>query len=777
MTDKQEYLGPLVLGDEIKTELRKRKQKDVYQSVSGSTKTLIAKKVKLAEADGWRTVRKNLKSTRMAKAKPADEQLDDEVWCILAQMGFNEMSKGRQFTINVEDGLPSRPIDVFAKDDETVIIVECTHCEVPGKKSMVPLIEEIQAMREGLHESIRQVYGRQPKIKLQPVIATRNIAWRNVDLDRCARAKIGVLTDSELDYYLELVKHLKQAARYQFLGHMFGGQKIDGLTKQVVATRGKMGGDTFYTFLIQPDELLKIAYVGHKASRDTEGLATYQRMLQPYRLKKIAKYINDGGKFPTNIVVNLKTPKGTELRFDSKESHGDEAWGTLYLPPTYASAWVIDGQHRLYGYVYARDAGGFIQDSTALPVLAYENLPAEKEMNLFIDINSKQVKVRTALLVELYADLHWCSSNTDEAFQALHSRIASRLNSMKTSPFHERMVVTGKRKTRHRCLTTTSIRAGLDVAKLLGTLSRGAVLPGPLSTAKADDYEANLRKALSVLSDCLGMFSTELTNHWELGDAPGGYLCTNNGIRALFHVIKDIADHIRQEDGTELCLLDAEETSSEITPYLEVLIDFFKSASAQEIRAFRRTGSSLTAVRQQAYGLEAQINKTIGSFNPPGLADYLASRDEAGTEEAAGKVTKLNRMLFDYVIGRLKQHHGTEDKTWWIEGIPVGIRTKCTTAWEEKNREGKEESNLYLIDYIDICIKNWQLVKAAISLDARDKENKKANTKWIKKLNDIRKITAHPERGVLNTEQVAFVNECLEKVEKYFPGNATQHVR
>ena len=691
------------------------------------------------------------------------------MWCILAQMGFKEMSKGRQFKINVEDDLPPRQIDVFAKDDETVIITECTRRNVPGKKSMVPLIEKIQAMREGLHKSILKAYGRQPKLKVKPVIATRNIAWSNVDLARCETAQIGVLTDSELNYYVELVKHIKQAARYQFLGHMFGGQKIDGLAKQVVATRGKMGGDTFYTFLIRPDELLKTAYVGHKASRDTENLETYQRMLQPHRLKKIAKYINDGGKFPTNIVVNLKTPKGTELQFDSKEKHRDEAWGTLHLPPNYASAWIIDGQHRLYGYVYAREAGGFKHDSTALPVLAYENLPAGKEMNLFIDINSKQVKVRTSLLVELYADLHWCSSNADEAFQALHSRIASRLNSTKTSPLHERMVVTGKRKTRHRCLTTTSIRAGLDVAKLLGTLSKGAVLPGPLSTVKADDYEANLNKALSVLSDCLGMFSTELTNHWQLGDAPGGYLCTNNGIRALFHVIRDITDHIRQEGGTDLCLFDADETSAEIKPYLEVLIDYFKSASAQEIQAFRRTGSSLTAVRQQAYGLEAQIHKTIGCFRPPGLADYLASRDEAGTEEAAGKVTKLNRMLFDYVIGALKQHYGTQDTRWWVKGIPVSIRTSCMKTWEEKNREGKEESNLYLIDYIDICIKNWHLVKDVISLDARNKENKKENTKWIKSLNDIRKITTHPERGVLNTEQVAFVNKCYEKIEKYFP--------
>ena len=146
MTDQ--YLGPLVTGDEIITELRRRKSKDVYKTVSGSSKKLIAAKVKLEEADGWRTVRKNVKSTRMAKAKPADEQLEDEVWSILAQMGFKEMSKERQFTIAVEDGLPPRQIDVFAKDDETVIIVECTRRDTPGRKSMAQLIEKIRANRE-----------------------------------------------------------------------------------------------------------------------------------------------------------------------------------------------------------------------------------------------------------------------------------------------------------------------------------------------------------------------------------------------------------------------------------------------------------------------------------------------------------------------------------------------------------------------------------------------------------------------------------------------------
>ena len=689
-------------------------------------------------------------------------------------MGFKEMSKGRQFTIAVEDSLPRRQIDVFAKDDETVIIVECTQRNKLGKKSMASLIEKIRAIRKNQLKSIRKAYDQQVKLKVKYVIATKNISWSEVDLAKCEQAQIAVITDRELEYYEALVKHLKHAARYQFLGHMFGGQKIDGLAKTVVATRGKMGGETFYTFLIRADELLKIAYVGHKGSRDTENLETYQRMLQPRRLKKIAEHINGGGKFPTNIVVNLKTGKKTTLRFDVKDKYGEEAWGILHLPPIYASAWIIDGQHRLYGYAYARGQEGFNQDSTVLPILAYENLPAAKEMNLFIDINSKQVKVSTGLLVELYADLHWHSSDPEEAFSALLSRITSRLNSEKTSPLHDRMVVTGKKKTQYRCLTQTSVRDGLDDAKLLGTLSRGAIVPGPLSTGTAGDYDANLQKSLSVLSQCLMMFADDLTDHWKLGDGPGGYLCTNNGIRALFHVIKDIADHIRQKDGTDLNLFNVDETFVGIKPYLRVLIDYFEGASTQEIQAFRRFGSSLTAVRQQAYGMEAQIQKKHPDFRPAGLQKYLDSRDEVGTEKAAAKVTKIHRRLFDYVIGTLQQHYGTQSKAWWTKGIPLKIRQTCTAEWEAKNREGEEESQLHLISYIDICHANWDLVKGVISMGAKNKENKRENTKWIKALNEIRKVTTHPERGVLTTDQVTFVNELFDKIEKYFPEDIAQ---
>ena len=272
-----------------------------------------------------------------------------------------------------------------------------------------------------------------------------------------------------------------------------------------------------------------------------------------------------------------------------------------------------------------------------------------------------------------------------------------------------------------------------------------------------------------MISECLGMFSTELTDHWMIGDGPGGYLCTNNGIRALFHVIKDIADHIRQQDGADLYVYTASETFERIKPYLQVLIDYFKVATGQEIQAFRRIGSSLTAVRQQAYGMDAQIQKKHSEFNPAGLQEYLDSRDEAGTEEARQKVLRIQKKIFDYVIGVLKQEYGTYQKDWWVQGVPSKIRIDCSSRWEAKNRDGAEEGQLYLQNYVEICIHNWDLVKGVISLESKDREAKTRNTKWINELNNIRNKVAHPEQGVLSTAQVTRVREIYDKVEQYFP--------
>ena len=95
---EQARLVPLVSGDEIRTELRRRRFPKIFKTISASKPGLLEKKVALEEADGWTIDRKNKKSYRMARAKPLDEQLEDELWCLMAQMGIvrlNRLEPGR----------------------------------------------------------------------------------------------------------------------------------------------------------------------------------------------------------------------------------------------------------------------------------------------------------------------------------------------------------------------------------------------------------------------------------------------------------------------------------------------------------------------------------------------------------------------------------------------------------------------------------------------------------------------------------------------------------
>src|SRR5262249_3655428 len=150
---------------------------------------------------------------------------------------------------------------------------------------------------------------------------------------------------------------------------------------------------TFYNFLISPHDLLRLSYISHMAKASNDDLQTYQRMVKPTRLAAIGRYIDGGGTFPTNIVINFKRDN---LRFEVREKFEDTATGILSLPGQYGSAWVVDGQHRLYGYAYATRPEE--NDRSVVPVLAYENLPVRDEIDLFVDINTQQVKVSRNLV-------------------------------------------------------------------------------------------------------------------------------------------------------------------------------------------------------------------------------------------------------------------------------------------------------------------------------------------------------------------------------------------
>jgi DNA sulfur modification protein DndB len=279
-----EALTGLVTGDALKSVYVGKSKTFDEKTVSAGSKESLDLKLAAEETDNWRVIKRNKRSVRLAKNKPVDRQLEDDVWSLLCRMGFRELNFDRNFSISTGRSAPPRQLDVFAKDDETVFIVECTHSRESGPKSVKGLIDKIVSIREEVIKAVHGHYGRGKKLKVKLAIATRNIEWRAADRARAESARIPVITDDELSYFNRLTDILKTAARYQFLGRYFEGEKVERLRLQVPATKGRVGQKVFYNFLISPHDLLRIAYISHRSKSDNDDIDTYQRMVKPSRL-------------------------------------------------------------------------------------------------------------------------------------------------------------------------------------------------------------------------------------------------------------------------------------------------------------------------------------------------------------------------------------------------------------------------------------------------------------------------------------------------------------
>src|SRR5580658_645893 len=101
--------------------VRKSKRMD-EKTVAAGRPEALSLKIEAEEKDGWHIATKSKRSARMAKSKPADRQLEDDIWCLFYKLGFTELNSNRQCAVAIGAESPPRQIDIFAKDDETVFI-------------------------------------------------------------------------------------------------------------------------------------------------------------------------------------------------------------------------------------------------------------------------------------------------------------------------------------------------------------------------------------------------------------------------------------------------------------------------------------------------------------------------------------------------------------------------------------------------------------------------------------------------------------------------------
>ncbi|WP_375786300.1 DGQHR domain-containing protein [Bradyrhizobium sp. Pha-3] len=442
--------------------------------------------------DGWIERRKVAGGKILfERSKAHDEILENRFWSILYQLGFEELNKGRNFKINVvsEGHIVNKQVDVFAKIGNTVVVAECKSSARRGQRNLQKDIGELGSLQRPIANSLRKHYGAESKLKVIWLMVTNNVNWSNSDKARAAEQGIQIVRERELRYFEEIAKNVGPAAKFQFIGEFLSSQEIPELSNySVPAIRTKLGGQWAYYFLAAPDRILPIAFVNHRGLRDVEGAPSYQRVLKRSRLKEIGSYLDGGGFFPNCILMNFRQ----NVRFQRQTSVDDRqiSFGNLFLPDRYKSAWIIDGQHRLYGFTESEQ----LLSKQSIPILAFEKLSTLAEAELFTTINSKQQKVARGLLDELAGELKLDSEDFDERMSAIASRALDIMATETGNPFEDRIKTADLADSDTICLTISELKKAIISSKVLGTKSRnGVIAPGDFSRADTEESRGRSR--------------------------------------------------------------------------------------------------------------------------------------------------------------------------------------------------------------------------------------------------------------------------------------------
>lgn len=221
MTNPEIFLNEKTVSEnQINTALRVRKSAYLFESVPNKLVEDYLNK-------GWEINRRFKTKTRLQKPKQQDQKFEDQVWATFAGLGFKYLNTDRNFKLpySIDNSL-TQQIDVFAADEETVLIIECKSTDgEPKKGNFKETIEAIGGKKEGLLKTIHKIFvGHKPKVKF--IFATNNYILSAPDEERLNNYGIIHFDSEMIQYYEELNKHLGVAARFQLLGFLFAGQNI-----------------------------------------------------------------------------------------------------------------------------------------------------------------------------------------------------------------------------------------------------------------------------------------------------------------------------------------------------------------------------------------------------------------------------------------------------------------------------------------------------------------------------------------------------------------------
>ncbi|MBR1581939.1 MAG: DGQHR domain-containing protein [Bacilli bacterium] len=742
----------LVSGEELLKATKKRKNKFIEQKVS-------ADKIDEFINKGWEVFKEYKNGSALVKKeKSVGDLFENEVWLIFQKMGFKVMNATNKFKLDYSD-VSSKQIDIIAIDDEICLLIECKATEKEDNtKTWKTELESINGNFKGLSNEVRKKY---PKVRVKYIFATKNFVIGDADIKRMEDFRIANFDYEKVRYYNDLSDHLGSAARYQLLGNLFAKTEIKGMNSSVPAIEGKMGNKTYYTFLIEPERLLKLAYILHRNKANHKLMPTYQRLIKKDRLKAIRKFVNEGGYFPNSLIVSIDT-NGRGVVFEPSSTRTDNnlsRMGTLKLPKTYQSLYVIDGQHRLYGYSDSKFAS-----CNSVPVVAFVDMQKHEQVKLFMDINENQKSVPKGLRNTLNIDLLWNAELYAQRQEALRLDLGQQLGEDTKSPLYGRVVTGEDLSNTKRCITLDYINDAFKQSNFFNIYKKGKneiLTPGTFDKTDNDETEAIL---FPFISKCFKTIKDYCSEERDRGSE--GFLTINNTTFALIKVFNDIVN-IQLKKENKVIVDDGDSFFKECEGMLLNLADTINTLDLDTINAIK-TAKGGAAKKTSWNKLRVAFNTKFPDFTYPELEEYVKENCVNNNPYASQYIGEI----LDEIKRRLKDKIGN-DSQWMHKYLPEKLRNDLISkvAIEKVNRQiqgNDEEVDEW--DYISFNeIKqianygtNWSAFCSDVLVLPSNKMNKINTLQWLTDLESAK------NRISLNQSIVTSEFESIKKIYSEF---------
>ena len=619
-------------------------------------KKVLHAEVETYENLGWIADAPMKTKTPISKRKDHSRQFEDDIWCMFYNLGFRVLNSDEKLRVQWGDNPgEDKQIDVLAVGDDAIFVVECKSAEKPKKQSFQQTLIEISNYKKGMTESLQKIYGKTKRVKF--IFATRNyrIESDGDDAERMKNNQIYHLDENAYNYICNLVKSYQSSVIYQFYGLMFKDELISDKPITIPALKGTMGGRSYYLFSIEPSTLLKIGFVLHRTKVNDSMAPTYQRLLVPKRLKGITKFIDEeGGFFPNSIILNFADPnEQIKVTFDPihKEQDSDAEFGLLNIPNAYGIAYIIDGQHRVYGY-----SNSHHKNDHTIPVVAFQNMESEEQLKIFMEINENQKSVSKNLRIDLEEDLFWTSHRLDSRMKALRSSTIKMLSSQSGNVLFNKISIGEDQAD----LSSVFFDKGLAQSGLIPKAKQTKWV-GNTDTCLYDINETNVDKAMvesrkrivQYLNACYEIAE----NHLE-DEAKETFLFSNRATFPFVTISGLLHTYLFNCGDIDLST-PIKERIIKVTPYIEALCEGLNILPEEE-RTYLTGAQGQGAEKKWLLSYQNIVNQHYPDYFPEELQEWKETRDKSIQEEGEKLKEEIRSLVRKLVFAKLYEIFGKD---------------------------------------------------------------------------------------------------------------------